>query len=131
VVTVPSCDARRLLALHTPGCASCAAHALPVSAEAVRSRSPEAPAEDTPVSACFLLAAYSRYSALQPYCWVRCAHVRSSLSIAHSPVQLRSTSCDLPHETAERSSLPLELHTTQCWRERGAPFRPSAHLCCC
>ena len=76
MITVPSCDARRLLALHSPGCAR-----LPCAVDQAaacrwreltqaRARSSEAEVDEAPVGACFLLAAYSRYSAC-PYVWVR------------------------------------------------------------
>jgi hypothetical protein len=76
VITVPSCDARRLLVLHSPGCAR-----LPCAVDQAaacrwreltqaRARSSEAEVDEAPVGACFLLAAYSRYSAC-PYVWVR------------------------------------------------------------
>ena len=44
-------------------------------------------------------------------------------------MQLRSTSCDLPLETAERSSLPLELHSTRCWHEEGTSLDRARRSC--
>ena len=76
VITVPSCDARRLLALHSPGCArrlrdvSQAAACSRRKLTQARARSSEAEVDEAQVGACFLLAAYSRYSAC-PYVWVR------------------------------------------------------------
>ena len=84
MITVPSCDARRLLALHSPGCArrlcavSQAAACNLRELTQTRARSSDAEVDEAQVGACFLLAAYSRYSAC-PYVWVRplpCFHAR-------------------------------------------------------